>query len=83
MDKRPRRNLDELSKLMDLCRQKGVVKFIEDEWGNEILFGPAPAPAQAAKKAPDSKGSDLQERREYYETMLGRPVSDPELARLP
>ncbi len=83
MDKRSGRGLAELSKLMDLCREKGVVKYAEHENGCEILFGPAPAPAQAAKKTPDSKGSDLQERREYYETMLGRPVSDPELARLP
>ena len=69
----------ELSELIDLCREKGVVRLMHA--GTEIVLGP-PVPPKA-KDAKEGADPSLAARREYYATMLGRPVDDKELELLP
>lgn len=68
---------DELSELIDLCRDKGVVRLMHA--GTEIVLGPPPLPRGKEAKAADP----LAARREHYETMLARRLSDKELEWLP
>jgi hypothetical protein len=69
---------DELSELIDLCRERGVVRLVHQ--GTEIVLGPPPPPKSAKAEPTDAQ---LAHRRDYYQNMLGRPVSIKELEHLP
>lgn len=69
-------DLSQLKALIDLLREKGVVRFAQD--GLEVVLGPP-----TAKKEVKSDLDPNQDRRVYYEQMLNRSVGNDELARLP
>lgn len=70
--------LDELTAIVDMMREKGVVRLVS--LGTEIVLGP---PVQKAKAKEQDVDHNLEARREHYEVLLGRGVSDEELRRLP
>lgn len=67
---------------MDLCREKGVVRFHKTDTSLEMVFGPLVTAAEAKKKEATTKDPQAG-RREHYESMLNRNVSDQELEMLP
>lgn len=68
---------------MDLCREKGVVRFHKTETSLEMVFGPLVTAAEAAKKKEAAAKDPQAGRREHYETMLNKKLSDQELEMLP
>lgn len=63
----------ELELDVEVMRKRGVVSW------NGIVLGPEPRATKIEKGEPDP----LRHRREHYEELLGRSVTDAELARLP
>ena len=77
--------IERVSQLIDLLREKHVVRFNGHiPWDESTFLSTelvlAPPPAKQPKKG---EIDPLKARREHYELQLGRPVSDRELELLP
>ena len=70
-------NLSQFRSVVKEMRDLGVASWAGSPVGDVIL---GPAPAARGKKADKDPKS---ERRNYYAEVLGRPVTDAELEKLP
>lgn len=69
--------LDALRAIVAVMRELGVVSY------EGLFLGPEPSKAPKKTKPDEEVDAVLEERRSYYEEVLGRKVNDAELRRLP